>query len=164
MPRCPFNEAQIQLLENELNWYRHYGMGDRPPRKQSIILAIQASELGPEVTSQEVGRWYADRVKRDKGEPRAAQKTPEQLALLEASFFIDEYPTVEEKIRLVCETGLRKKQIDAWFSYRRKKLGETPGVYLTEYEEDEEERMAKALHARKAWTQFRRAEAEAVRV
>ncbi|KAJ6619928.1 hypothetical protein B0H10DRAFT_1130266 [Mycena sp. CBHHK59/15] len=160
MSRCPFNEAQLEFLEDQLSRCKRYGKGDRPPRRQSLMIALQASDLGPEVTSQEVGKWFANRVKQDKGQPRASQKTPEQLALLEASFLEDELPEVEEKIRLVCATGLTSKQVDAWFCYRRKKLGEAPDVYTVEFEDDGE-RTAKMLHAKKAWRQFRRTEADA---
>ncbi|XP_024123325.1 zinc fingers and homeoboxes protein 1 [Oryzias melastigma] len=48
------------------------------------------------------------------------EKTPEQLVVLEESFERSSTPTDEELSRLRTETKLTRREIDAWFSERRK--------------------------------------------
>jgi hypothetical protein len=145
-----FNAAQLQILEEEYVFGR--GMADRNGRvgkNHVIIAAIRCSQAGPEVSAMEVGKWanspslnfsssvaptnrlhryYANRVAREEGRPRAVRKTPEQLERLRESWEDDPYPTVGETIILVHSTGLEPKQVKAWFDNERKKAdkrGET---------------------------------------
>lgn len=48
------------------------------------------------------------------------EKTPEQLLILEASFQTSDTPTDEELSRLRAETKLTRREVDAWFTERRK--------------------------------------------
>ncbi|KZW03912.1 hypothetical protein EXIGLDRAFT_8361 [Exidia glandulosa HHB12029] len=86
------------------------------------MISLIVSDLGPEVTSQNVGSWFAKRAKREAGQPRMTRKTPEQLAILDESFARYAYPGNEELIRLIRTTLLSKRQIDAWFCHQRKKF------------------------------------------
>lgn len=49
------------------------------------------------------------------------EKTPEQLLILEASFQKSDMPSDEELSRLRAETKLTRREVDAWFTERRKK-------------------------------------------
>ncbi|KAK0459140.1 uncharacterized protein EV420DRAFT_1747521 [Desarmillaria tabescens] len=128
MPAEPLNERQVAFLERQLNWCRMLGM-ERPPKRDSIMISMQVSDLGRVVSSQEVGRWFSNRAKDASGKPRQSKKTPAQLAALRASFAVDCTPSVEEQIRLIEETGLTRRQIVAWFSYQRRKLEDEYGTY-----------------------------------
>ena len=48
------------------------------------------------------------------------EKTPEQLLVLEASFHNSDTPSDEELSRLRAETKLTRREVDAWFTERRK--------------------------------------------
>lgn len=48
------------------------------------------------------------------------EKTPEQLLILEASFQKSDIPSDEELSRLRAETKLTRREVDAWFTERRK--------------------------------------------
>lgn len=48
------------------------------------------------------------------------EKTPEQLFILEASFQKSDTPSDEELSRLRAETKLTRREVDAWFTERRK--------------------------------------------
>lgn len=48
------------------------------------------------------------------------EKTPEQLHVLEASFQTSDQPSDEELSRLRTETKLTRREVDAWFTERRK--------------------------------------------
>nr|XP_020478262.1 zinc fingers and homeoboxes protein 1-like [Monopterus albus] len=48
------------------------------------------------------------------------EKTPEQLLVLEASFQKSDMPSDEELSRLRAETKLTRREVDAWFTERRK--------------------------------------------
>lgn len=48
------------------------------------------------------------------------EKTPEQLLVLEASFQKSDTPSDEELSRLRAETKLTRREVDAWFTERRK--------------------------------------------
>lgn len=48
------------------------------------------------------------------------EKTPEQLHILDASFQKSDQPSDEELSRLRAETKLTRREVDAWFSERRK--------------------------------------------
>ncbi|XP_029023572.1 zinc fingers and homeoboxes protein 1-like [Betta splendens] len=54
------------------------------------------------------------------------EKTPEQLLILEASFQKSEMPSDEELSRLRAETKLTRREVDAWFTERRKLPSATP--------------------------------------
>uniref|UniRef100_A0A8C1SLQ8 Zinc fingers and homeoboxes protein 1 n=1 Tax=Cyprinus carpio TaxID=7962 RepID=A0A8C1SLQ8_CYPCA len=53
-------------------------------------------------------------------ETRFKEKTPEQLVVLEESFQKCDTPTDEELSRLRAETKLTRREIDAWFTEKRK--------------------------------------------
>ncbi|KAK0459139.1 uncharacterized protein EV420DRAFT_1538535 [Desarmillaria tabescens] len=159
MPAEPLNDQQTEYLESQLTLWRRLGM-DRPPKRQSLIVSIRVSELGREVSSQEVGRWFSNRVKDDRGQPRQTKKTPEQLAVLEASFEMDCTPSVQEQIWLIQETGLTRRQIVSWFDYQRKKLEDEPGVYVERYyptDEEVKDMAARANQAAAQWREYRKA-------
>lgn len=48
------------------------------------------------------------------------EKTPDQLLVLEASFQKSDTPSDEELSRLRAETKLTRREVDAWFTERRK--------------------------------------------
>lgn len=54
------------------------------------------------------------------------EKTPEQLLVLEASFQQSDTPSDEELSRLRAETKLTRREVDAWFTERRKVSAATP--------------------------------------
>ncbi|KAK0454503.1 hypothetical protein EV421DRAFT_1896422 [Armillaria borealis] len=137
MPAEPLNDQQIEFLENELNSWRHLGMS-RPPKKQSLMASLHVSKLGREVSSQEVRQWFSNCVKDEHGEPHQTKKTPEQIAVLEASFEMDCMPSIV-----------------TWFDYQRKKLEDEPGVYVERYYPSEQEWRAMTTHAHQAAAQWR---------
>ncbi|XP_069566422.1 LOW QUALITY PROTEIN: zinc fingers and homeoboxes protein 1-like [Brachyistius frenatus] len=53
------------------------------------------------------------------------EKTPEQLLVLEASFQQSDTPSDEELSRLRMETKLTRREVDAWFTERRKMAGQS---------------------------------------
>ncbi|KAK5883149.1 hypothetical protein CesoFtcFv8_019509 [Champsocephalus esox] len=63
------------------------------------------------------------------------ERTPEQLQVLEASFQKSDTPSDEELSRLRAETKLTRREVDAWFTERRK-------MPLKEDEEDSEKSAA----------------------
>ncbi len=136
---------------------------------------MQVSDLGREVSSQEVGRyvfllipgpaihistyprWFSNHAKDASGKPRQSKKTPAQLAALSASFEVDCTPSVEEQIRLIQETGLTRRQIVAWFSYQRRKLDES-GVYVERAADQDMFTLGSyARQAAEQWKEYRRA-------
>ncbi|XP_042187703.1 zinc fingers and homeoboxes protein 2 [Callorhinchus milii] len=58
------------------------------------------------------------------------EKTTEQLKILEESFQYSSFPTDEEKDRLRIETKLTRREIDSWFSERRKLRDSLEGAML----------------------------------
>ncbi|KAJ8394639.1 hypothetical protein AAFF_G00044420 [Aldrovandia affinis] len=58
------------------------------------------------------------------------EKTPEQLVVLEESFQKCDTPTDDELSRLRTETKLTRREIDAWFTERRKALAELAELRL----------------------------------
>ncbi|XP_051879823.1 zinc fingers and homeoboxes protein 2-like [Pristis pectinata] len=56
----------------------------------------------------------------DFGPQKFKEKSAEQLKVLEESFQYSSFPTDEEKDRLRVESKLTRREIDAWFSERRK--------------------------------------------
>ncbi|XP_069508378.1 zinc fingers and homeoboxes protein 3 isoform X2 [Ambystoma mexicanum] len=69
------------------------------------------------------------------------ERAPEQLKALEGSFAENNFPSVEEVDRLRSETKMTRREIDGWFSERRKKLAEEnkKEVKLELDSEDEED-------------------------
>ncbi|EJD53885.1 hypothetical protein AURDEDRAFT_157134 [Auricularia subglabra TFB-10046 SS5] len=114
------NDEQIEILETEYRVSRNLGEL-RVPVRRSSSAAVRAGDVGPLVTSQFVGRWFANRARDDAGRPRLQRKTPEQLAVLEESFINDPYPDSEELTRIIRVTLLSKRQVTAWFCTERKK-------------------------------------------
>lgn len=50
-----FNEAQQAILDRE--WDLHQRIKDKkPPRRRSLMISIMCSRVGPEVSSQNVGK------------------------------------------------------------------------------------------------------------
>nr|UHA57738.1 HD protein 4 [Auricularia cornea] len=128
-----FNDAQLAKMEDEFQWARQSGEL-RPPRYRMLSIAGQVSDLGPEVSSQLVGKWFANRSKDEDGKPRLQWKTPEQVAILEESFANDPYPDDEEVLRLIRTTLLSKKQVTSWFCTQRKK---NPEIIEERYRQDQ---------------------------
>ncbi|KAK0241295.1 hypothetical protein EDD85DRAFT_394963 [Armillaria nabsnona] len=79
MPAELLNDQQIEFLENELNSWRRLGTS-RLPKKQNLMASLRVSKLG---------RWFPNRIKDERSEPRQTKKTPDQIAALEASFEMD---------------------------------------------------------------------------
>lgn len=63
------------------------------------------------------------------------EKTPEQLLILEASFQKSDTPSDEELSRLRAETKLTRREVDAWFTERRK----IPTVVQSKEDDDDDE-------------------------
>lgn len=83
-------------------------------------------------------RYYANRLAKEEGRPRAQTKTPEQIRLLEEAFAEDMYPTTARSIVLVHETGLKKTQVSAWFGYQRDKIERDGGeLFSSNFSHDE---------------------------
>ncbi|KAI1763725.1 hypothetical protein GGR53DRAFT_353894 [Hypoxylon sp. FL1150] len=114
-----FNEAQLAILE----WYWQNFRYDeaRPSKQLSIPIALNCCEVGPLVTSQDVGRYFANRAARESGQPRATPLTDRQREILEDSFDDDPFPYTGTTIVLTYQTKLRPKQVRQWFDNRRKK-------------------------------------------
>lgn len=68
------------------------------------------------------------------------EKTPEQLLILEASFQKSDTPSDEELSRLRAETKLTRREVDAWFTERRK----TPSQMTDEDVEEETDELKPA--------------------
>ncbi|KAI1326440.1 hypothetical protein F5Y16DRAFT_400331 [Xylariaceae sp. FL0255] len=119
----PFNEAQLTLIEEVWDEWIRIGH-TRPPKKASINTAVRCWRIGPQISSQDVGRQTP-------GQPRAQSKTPEQLQLLEEAFDDDPYPPVGVMIVLTYQTKLEPKQVKQWFDYKRAKLDKTGEVFFT---------------------------------
>ncbi|EPE25126.1 Homeo [Glarea lozoyensis ATCC 20868] len=117
--KIPGNLAQQAVIEEEWELWSQYD--ERPPKKRCLRVAVECSHLGPFVTSQEIGRYFANRFAAANGVPRATRKTPAQLAQLQEVFEQNAWPLTGERILLVHDTGLTKKQVQSWFEQQRKK-------------------------------------------
>ncbi|XXH05812.1 hypothetical protein Hte_012250 [Hypoxylon texense] len=113
-----FNEAQMAILEQ---FWQSRLDAPRPPKRLSIPAALSCCEVGPPVTSQDVGRYFSNRAARESGQPRARPLTTMQRELLEGSFEHDAFPYTGTIIVLTYQTKLRPKQVKQWFDNRRKK-------------------------------------------
>ncbi|XP_063273883.1 zinc fingers and homeoboxes protein 2 [Prinia subflava] len=94
---------------------------DHRYRSQRGIVQIPGDALGKDQTAPSAGRHgrsfhpYTDLTPQ-----RFKEKTQEQLRALEESFLKCSFPTQGELDRLRVETKLSRREIDAWFSERRK--------------------------------------------
>lgn len=70
------------------------------------------------------------------------ERAPEQIRALESSFFLNNFPSEEEVNRLRSETKMTRREIDGWFSEKRKKIAEENKKLAMEeedYDDDDEE-------------------------
>ncbi|KAI0008647.1 hypothetical protein F4779DRAFT_426222 [Xylariaceae sp. FL0662B] len=137
----PFNEAQLAILED---YWRLRRDAPRPPKRLSICAAMSCSEVGPEVTSQAVGRYFSNRAARERGQPRARAPTRKQLRLLEEAFDEDAYPYTGTIILLTYQTGLQPKQVKSWFDNRRRRLARK-GEYMFSMNFDQDPALAATM-------------------
>ncbi|KAI1890246.1 hypothetical protein AGOR_G00151740 [Albula goreensis] len=72
---------------------------------------------------------------------RYRERDPQQVRALEASYAQDPLPSTEEVDRLRAQTKMTRREIDGWFSERRKRAGAKPkrGDDEEELEEEEED-------------------------
>ncbi|KAI0109439.1 hypothetical protein F4776DRAFT_400689 [Hypoxylon sp. NC0597] len=122
-----FNEAQLAILEE---YWRMRFDEPRPPKSRCIYAALRCCNVGPKVTSQDIGRYFSNRAARETGQPRARPLTPAQLGLLEESWCSDPYPYVGTIIVLTYQTKLQPKQVKRWFDNQRKKYRNN-GLFLS---------------------------------
>lgn len=76
---------------------------------------------------------------------RYKERAPEQLRALESSFAQNSEPSEEEVNRLRTETKMTRREIDGWFSEKRKKVAEELKREQTRYEEEEDEFSAEEM-------------------
>ncbi|XP_040291060.1 zinc fingers and homeoboxes protein 3 [Bufo bufo] len=69
---------------------------------------------------------------------RYKERAPEQLRALESSFAQNNEPSDEEVNRLRTETKMTRREIDTWFSEKRKKVAEELKRKQARYEEEED--------------------------
>ncbi|KAG8446207.1 hypothetical protein GDO86_013889 [Hymenochirus boettgeri] len=70
---------------------------------------------------------------------RYKERAPEQIRALEKSFFQSIFPTEDEVNRLRSETKMTRREIDSWFSEKRKKLDEKNRKAKMDYLEEDED-------------------------
>uniref|UniRef100_A0A8C5QSC6 Zinc fingers and homeoboxes 3 n=1 Tax=Leptobrachium leishanense TaxID=445787 RepID=A0A8C5QSC6_9ANUR len=71
--------------------------------------------------------------------PKYKERAPEQIRALESSFFLNNFPSEEEVNRLRGETKMTRREIDGWFSEKRKRVAEQNKKLEMEAEDEEEE-------------------------
>lgn len=76
---------------------------------------------------------------------RYKERAPEQLRALEGSFAQNSEPSEEEVNRLRTETKMTRREIDGWFSEKRKKVAEELKREQTRYEEEEDDVSAEEM-------------------
>ncbi|XP_010898797.2 zinc fingers and homeoboxes protein 1 [Esox lucius] len=91
----------------------------------SSAIVIDSSDEAGDSSPTTQGPIYDPRIKFRHAFPdftpqKFKEKTPEQLLLLEASYQKSDKPSDEELSRLRMETKLTRREVDAWFSERRK--------------------------------------------
>ncbi|XP_053571303.1 zinc fingers and homeoboxes protein 2 [Bombina bombina] len=92
---------------------------DHRYRSQRGIVHITSESIARDrVTVDRSGRPY--HVYREHTPQKLTETTEEQLRCLENSFLKNSFPTQNEMDRIRAETKLNKKEIDLWFSERRK--------------------------------------------
>ncbi|KAM8945633.1 zinc fingers and homeoboxes protein 3 [Pelodytes ibericus] len=67
------------------------------------------------------------------------ERAPEQIKALESSFSQNNFPSEEEVNRLRTETKMTRREIDGWFSEKRKKLAEEHKKMEIEKDDEEED-------------------------
>ncbi|CAJ2504311.1 Uu.00g117050.m01.CDS01 [Anthostomella pinea] len=127
----PFTDAQMEILERTWTYFVLIFNQPRPMKQHSAIVAMHCSDVGSEVTSQQVGRFFAERAADIVGRPRAQAKSPRQLRLLEDSFNADAYPTTAELIILTHQMGLKPAQVKVWFVNKRRRIDRCGGRLFT---------------------------------
>ncbi|CAG8979992.1 hypothetical protein HYALB_00005165 [Hymenoscyphus albidus] len=123
-----FTPEQQECLKFYWDEYTVKEHRPRPPKSQSRKIAERISEMGPPVTVQIVGIYFAQRLADETGTPRITKKTDEQLQLLQDSFNKDPYPTTGELILLVHKSNLTRRQVQTWFRQQRHKTTNNGGV------------------------------------
>uniref|UniRef100_A0AAY4CHS6 Zinc fingers and homeoboxes protein 1 n=1 Tax=Denticeps clupeoides TaxID=299321 RepID=A0AAY4CHS6_9TELE len=133
--------------ENSALSAEQFGM--RPKKSKEQLAELKASYLKNQfasdaeiarlmkltnLTKGEIKKWFSDTRYNQQKETRTKtwnpfpdftlqkfkEKTPEQLVVLEESFQKCDTPTDEELSRLRTETKLTRREIDAWFTEKRK--------------------------------------------
>ncbi|KAJ8408060.1 hypothetical protein AAFF_G00262880 [Aldrovandia affinis] len=79
---------------------------------------------------------------------RYKERDPQQVRALEASFSQDPSPPEEEVDRLRAETKMTRREIDGWFSERRKKVAAEKKKEAAEKAEDDEDLAGKDAEAK----------------
>ncbi|XP_024256658.1 zinc fingers and homeoboxes protein 1 [Oncorhynchus tshawytscha] len=105
----------------------------------STAIVIDSSDEASESSLTTQGPIYDPRIKFRHAFPdftpqKFKEKTPEQLLLLEASYQKSDTPGDEELSRLRMETKLTRREVDAWFSERRKMPLDSDGTEELESE------------------------------
>ncbi|XP_064839736.1 zinc fingers and homeoboxes protein 1-like [Oncorhynchus masou masou] len=118
----------------------------------STAIVIDSSDEASESSPTTQGPIYDPRIKFRHAFPdftpqKFKEKTPEQLLLLEASYQKSDTPSDEELSRLRMETKLTRREVDAWFSERRKMPVDSDGT-----EEPESERIKAPSSGQEAQT------------
>ncbi|KAL0962330.1 hypothetical protein UPYG_G00338710 [Umbra pygmaea] len=96
-------------------------------------IVIDSSDEASDSSPTTQGPIYDPRIKFRHAFPdftpqKFKEKTQEQLLLLEASYQKSEKPSDEELSRLRMETKLTRREVDAWFSERRKSPADSDGT------------------------------------
>nr|XP_055067053.1 zinc fingers and homeoboxes protein 1-like [Misgurnus anguillicaudatus] len=98
---------------------------DHPRSNSSTTIVIDSSDETPQSPTPSPIKEKETRAKTWNTFPdftlqKFKEKTPEQLVVLEESFQKCDTPTDEELSRLRAETKLTRREIDAWFTEKRK--------------------------------------------
>ncbi|KAL0171454.1 hypothetical protein M9458_031765, partial [Cirrhinus mrigala] len=98
---------------------------DNPRGSSSATIVIDSSDETPQSPTPSPVKEKETRAKTWNPFPdftlqKFKEKTPEQLVVLEESFQKCDTPTDEELSRLRAETKLTRREIDAWFTEKRK--------------------------------------------
>ncbi|KUJ06667.1 uncharacterized protein LY89DRAFT_726342 [Mollisia scopiformis] len=147
-----FNEAQTAILDRYWDQRRYLFKNGRLPKRTSMSVAVQCAEVGPFVSSQIIGRHFANRVAAEEGRPRAHRKTPRQFELLGNSFEDDPFPSTGELILLVHESGLKPQQVKSWFDGQRQKASKKGELLTTRNRENDPDSNDSA----KMWRAFKK--------
>ncbi|KAM0155458.1 hypothetical protein ACHAQE_006765 [Botrytis cinerea] len=79
------------------------------------------------VDSQIVGRHISECRRRARNQPRAERIQQWQLAILQAAYAVDHYPSPGERMKLMYQTGMSYRQIKNWFEQKAKMLKKSGG-------------------------------------
>ncbi|OCT74995.1 zinc fingers and homeoboxes protein 2 [Xenopus laevis] len=91
---------------------------DHRYRSQRGIVHITSESIAKDKVTSRSTRGY--HPYRDLTPQKVTETTEEQLACLESSFLKSSYPTQNEMDHLKAETKMTRKELDLWFSERRK--------------------------------------------